>query len=65
MNDAFKKHKYLLELTKTTFKGELEPIGLELFENLQLFSSQTPAMFRSFSTRNGFLNTYAEKGVAN
>ena len=61
MNDVFKKHQYILELTKTTFTGKLEPIGLELLEKLHLFSCQTPAMFHSFSTRNGFLNTYGEK----
>jgi len=61
MNDIFKKHQYLLELTKTTFQGELEPIGFELLEKLHLFSCQTPAMFHSFSTLNGFFNTYAEK----
>lgn len=61
MKDVFKKHQYLLERTKTTFQGELEPIGLELLKNLQLFSCQSPAMFHSFSTLNGFFNTYAEK----
>ena len=61
MKDVFKKHQYLKELTKTTFKGELEPIGLELLEKLHLFSCQTPAMFHSFSTQRGFFNTYAEK----
>jgi hypothetical protein len=47
MNEVIKKHQYLLELTKNTFQGELEPIGLELFQKLQLFSS--------------FLNTYGQK----
>ena len=61
MKDIFIKHQNLRELTKTTFTGKLEPIGLELLEKLHLFSCQTPAMFHSFSTRNGFFNTYGEK----
>ena len=61
MKDVFQKHQYLKELTKATFKGELEPIGLELLEKLHLFSCHTPAMFHSFSTQRGFFNTYAEK----
>ena len=61
MKDVFKKHQYLKELTKTTFKGELEPIGMELFQKLQQFSSYTKEMFRSVSIKNGLLNTYGEK----
>ena len=61
MKDVFKKHQYLLELTKTTFQGELEPIGMELFQKLQQFSSYTKEMFRSVSIKNGLLNTYGEK----
>ncbi len=61
MKDIFKKHQYLLELTKTTFQGELKPIGMELFQKLQQFSSYTKEMFRSVSIKNGLLNTYGKK----
>lgn len=61
MKDAFKKHQYLLELTKTTFQGDLEPIGMKLFHALQQFASYTPEMHRSVSIKDGFLNTYGEK----
>ena len=61
MKDPFKKHLHLLELTKATFTGELAPIGLELFQTLQQFASQTPEMHRSVSVKDGFLNTYGEK----
>lgn len=61
MNDVIKKHQYLLELTKNTFQGELEQIGLALFQKLQLFSSYTEEMFRSTSIRGGFINTYGQK----
>ena len=61
MNEVIKKHQHLLELTKTAFQGKLEPIGLELFENLIQFSSFTKEMFRSTSIKGGFLSTYGEK----
>ena len=61
MTDVFKKHQNLLEITKTTFQGALEPIGMELFQKLQQFSSYTTEMFRSVSIKNGLLNTYGEK----
>lgn len=61
MKDPIKKHLYLLELTKTAFTGELAPIGMELFQALQQFASQTPEMHRSVSIKDGFLNTFGEK----
>lgn len=61
MNDVFKKHQYLLELTKTTFQGDLKPIGMALFHALQQFASYTSEMHRSSSIKGGFLNTYGEK----
>jgi hypothetical protein len=61
MKDPVKKHLHLLELTKTSFKGDLQPIGMELFHALQQFASYTPEMHRSVSTKRGFLNTYGEK----
>jgi hypothetical protein len=61
MKDPVKKHLHLLELTKTSFKGDLQPIGMELFHALQQFASQTPEMHRSVSIKDGFLNTYGEK----
>ena len=61
MKDPIKKHLHLLELTKAAFTGELAPIGLELFQALQQFASQTPEMHRSVSIKDGFLNTYGEK----
>ena len=61
MKDPIKKHLHLLELTKAAFTGELAPIGLELFQALQQFASQTPEMHRSVSIKDGFLNTYREK----
>lgn len=61
MKDPIKKHLHLLELTKAAFTGELAPIGLELFQTLQQFASQTPEMHRSVSIKDGFLNTYGEK----
>ena len=61
MKDPIKKHLHLLELTKAAFTGELAPIGLELFQALQQFASQTPEMHRSVSVKDGFLNTYGEK----
>jgi hypothetical protein len=61
MKDALKKHDYLLELTKSTFEGELEPIGMELLQKLEQFASFTKEMYRSFSIKSGFVNTYGEK----
>jgi hypothetical protein len=61
MKDPIKKHLHLLELTKAAFTGELAPIGMELFQALQQFASQTPEMHRSVSIKDGFLNTYGEK----
>jgi len=61
MNDLVKKYLHLLELTKTAFPGELEPIGMELVNALQKFASLTSEMHRSVSTKGGFLNTYGEK----
>ena len=58
MKDPIKKHLHLLELTKAAFTGELAPIGMELFQALQQFASQTPEMHRSVSIKDGFLNTY-------
>lgn len=61
MNEVIKKHQHLLELTKTAFQGNLEPIGLELLGKLEQFSSFTNEMFRSTSIKDGFLNTYGKK----
>lgn len=61
MKDPIKKHLHLLELTKTAFPGDLEPIGLELYQALQQFASQTPVMHRSVSIKEGFINTYGKK----
>ena len=61
MKDPIKKHLHLLELTKTAFPGELEPIGMELVNALQKFASLTSEMHRSVSIKDGFLNTYGEK----
>jgi len=61
MNEVIKKHQHLLELTKTAFQGNLEPIGLELLGKLEQFSSFSNEMFRGTSIKDGFLNTYGEK----